>query len=211
MRICGPISVDPDHLVLSDSPSGDLHRVVAIDRTDGLSSEVLFTLTGRFSGLDMAEDGTVFVDQQNNTLEVLRINRSGGSVQRIAKAETYFLRSHTVELSGWPGHRSRSRIGPSEADVDEDEQAGNISYRHVRGNVGTDHRCRQRPRCFPARERTGEVCRNRIAFGSPHHSQDFSTRCGFNRSVGLFSGRQDPLLRQRQYRLGSFVRWRRAA
>jgi len=94
-----PISVDRDHSVLSDSPSGDLHRVVTIDRTDGISSKVLFTLTGRFSGLDMAEDGTMFVDQQNNTLQVLRINRSGGSAQRIAKAESYLLRSHTVELS----------------------------------------------------------------------------------------------------------------
>src|SRR6185295_4708888 len=72
-----PISVDRVNSVLSDTPSGDLHRVIAIDRRDGISSKVLFTLTGRFSGLDMAEDGTVFVDQQNNTLEILRINPSG--------------------------------------------------------------------------------------------------------------------------------------
>jgi hypothetical protein len=47
----------------------------------------------------MAPDGTTFVDQQNNTLEVLRINPAGGSVQRLARAETYSLKSHTVELS----------------------------------------------------------------------------------------------------------------
>jgi len=93
-----PVSVDPDHFVLSDAPSGDLHRVVAIDRSGGLSPRVLFTLTGRFSGLDMAERGTIFVDQQKNTLEILRINPSGGPVRRIASAETYLLRSHTVEF-----------------------------------------------------------------------------------------------------------------
>ena len=93
-----PVSVTPDHFVLSDAPSGDLHRVVAIDRSGGLSPRVLFTLTGRFSGLDMAERGTIFVDQQRNTLEVLRINPSGGPVQHIAKAETYLLRSHAIEF-----------------------------------------------------------------------------------------------------------------
>ena len=125
-----PVSVDSAHSILSDSPSGDLHRVVAIDRTDGVSSKVLFPLTGRFSGLDMAADGTVFVDQQNNTLEVLRINRSGGSVRHIAKTEAYFLRSHTVELSDGrvivPGVVS----GRPKTDVDEDQHAGNTSYRH---------------------------------------------------------------------------------
>src|SRR5260221_504640 len=43
-------------------------------------------------------DGTVFVDQQNNTLDVIKINPAGGPVQRVARAESYFLRSHTVEL-----------------------------------------------------------------------------------------------------------------
>jgi len=93
-----PISVDPKLSILSDSPSGDLHRVVAINRTDGISSKVLFTLTGRFAGLDMSGDGTVFVDQQNNTLDVLQIDPSGGPIHRIAKSETYLLKSHTVEL-----------------------------------------------------------------------------------------------------------------
>jgi len=93
-----PIAVDPKHSILSDSPSGDLHRVVAIDRTDGISSKVLFTLTSRFAGLDMTGDGTVFVDQQNNSLDVLQINPSGGPIRRIAKAETYLLKSHTLEL-----------------------------------------------------------------------------------------------------------------
>jgi hypothetical protein len=94
-----PVSVDRDRSILSDSPAGDLHRVVAIDRAGDSLSRALFTLTGRFSGVDMAEDGTTFVDQQNNTLEVLRINPSGGPVQRLARAETYLLKSHTVELA----------------------------------------------------------------------------------------------------------------
>jgi Tol biopolymer transport system component len=94
-----PVSVDRSHSVISDSPAGDLHQVVAIDRDGELLPRTLFTLTGRFSGIDMAEDGTTFVDQQNNTLEVLRINPSGGPVQHLARAETYLLKSHTVELS----------------------------------------------------------------------------------------------------------------
>ena len=167
---------------------------------------MLFTLTGRFSGLDMAEDGTMFVDQQNNTLQVLRINRSGGSAQRIAKAESYFLRSHTVELSdgrvivpGIVSGRPRlmltrtNKLATSLIDTAE-ETSGPITV------VGGDQRC------FPARKRTGEICGNRIAFGSAHHSQNFSTRCRFNRSVGVFSRRQNSLLCQRKHSMGNVVR-----
>jgi len=49
-----PVSVDRNHFVLSDSPTGDLHRVVAIDPSAQLAPRELFTLTSRFSGLDMA-------------------------------------------------------------------------------------------------------------------------------------------------------------
>src|SRR5262249_15535294 len=94
-----PVSADRDRFVLSDAPSGDLHRVVAIDRNREASPEPLLTLTSRFSGLDITEDGTIFIDQQNNTLDVLRIDPSGGSVQRVARTETYLLKSHTVELA----------------------------------------------------------------------------------------------------------------
>lgn len=93
-----PVSVDREHSVLSDAPAEDLHRVVAIDRKTGARPRVLFTLTGRFSGIDMADNGSIFVDQQNNTLEIVKIDPAGGSLQRIARAETYSLRSHTIEL-----------------------------------------------------------------------------------------------------------------
>src|SRR5262249_42276208 len=93
-----PVAVDRGHSILSDSPAGDLHRVVAIDPDGEHLPRTLFALTGRFSGLDIGGDGTIFVDQQNNTLEVLRIHASGGPVERLAKAETYSLKSHTVEL-----------------------------------------------------------------------------------------------------------------
>jgi hypothetical protein len=92
-----PVSVDRDGFVISDDPIGDLHRVVAIDRRGGVPRE-LFTLTGRFSGVDVAEDGTMFVDQQNNTLQILKINTADGSIEQVARSETYLLRSHTVEL-----------------------------------------------------------------------------------------------------------------
>jgi len=94
-----PVSTDRDRSVLTDVPAGDLHRIVAIDRAGRGAMRSLLTLTGRFSGIDMAEDGTIFVDQQNNTLEILRIGPSSGFVQRVAGAETYLLNSHTVELS----------------------------------------------------------------------------------------------------------------
>lgn len=93
-----PVSVDRNHFVLSDSPTGDLHRVVAIDPAAQLPPRELFTLTSRFSGLDMAQDGTVFVDQQDNTLEILKIAPSGGSIQSIARAQAYLLKSQTIEL-----------------------------------------------------------------------------------------------------------------
>ena len=93
-----PVSVDRDHSVLSDDPIGDLHRVVSMDRRGGLMPRELFTMTGRFSGLDMAGDGTIYVDQQNNALEILKINPSDGTVQHLARAETYLLKSQTVEL-----------------------------------------------------------------------------------------------------------------
>jgi hypothetical protein len=93
-----PVAVGRDDVVLSDAPAGDLHRVVSLDRSSGNLSQELLTFTGRFSGLDMSGGGEIFVDQQNNPLEILRIDPANGSARIVARAETYLLRGHTVEL-----------------------------------------------------------------------------------------------------------------
>ena len=74
MPLCGPfrwIAV----ILFSQTPQREIYTGSSRSiRRGGLSPQELFTLTGRFFGLDMAEDGTIFVDQQNNTLEVLKID-----------------------------------------------------------------------------------------------------------------------------------------
>ena len=147
-------------------------------------------MTGRFSGIDVAEDGTIFVDQQNNTLQILKINASDGSVEHVAKAKTYLLRSHTVELPDGrvivPGVVSgRPRLMLSETDklatplIDTSEEtSGPITV------VGKDLIA------FLFGSDCGKVHRPRLAAGSSHHSHDPRAGRGFNCSAGGFRRRQ---------------------
>jgi hypothetical protein len=82
-----PLAVSPDgRSVITDVKSGDLHRLVAIPREGNAPARVLFALTAPFWSVDVASDGTIYVDQCDRTAEVLSFAASGGAYETIARA-----------------------------------------------------------------------------------------------------------------------------
>ncbi len=85
-----PLAVTPDgQSVLIDLPSGNLHRIVAIPRSGTGSIRTLITLTSAPWALDAAPDGSLYVDQVNRPLEILRFPKSGGTPEVLASLEFY--------------------------------------------------------------------------------------------------------------------------
>jgi hypothetical protein len=82
-----PLAVSPDGKeALVDIPSGDLHRVVAVPM-DGRSSErTLLSLTATPHFIDAGSDGSIYVDQVDFRLEVVRTNVNGTVVERLARS-----------------------------------------------------------------------------------------------------------------------------
>jgi serine/threonine protein kinase len=61
----------------------DLYRVVRVPRDEG-SLETLFSLSVRPGTLDIALDGSIYLDQPENRREVLRFPVAGGAAERLA-------------------------------------------------------------------------------------------------------------------------------
>lgn len=85
-----PLAVTPDgESVLIDLPSGNLHRIVAIPRSGASPVRTLMTLTSLAWSLDASPDGSIYVDQVERPLEMLRLPQSGGTPEVLASSETY--------------------------------------------------------------------------------------------------------------------------
>jgi hypothetical protein len=85
-----PLAVTPDNRsVLIDLPSGNLHQIVAVPRSGSGPVEMLMTLTTAPWLMDAAPDGTVYLDQVERPLEVLRFLVTGGTPEVVASSETY--------------------------------------------------------------------------------------------------------------------------
>jgi len=85
-----PVAVTPDNRsVLIDLPSGNLHQIVAIPRSGSGPAQVLITLTIAPWVMDAWPDGTIYLDQVERPLEVLRFPVTGGTPEVIASSETY--------------------------------------------------------------------------------------------------------------------------
>lgn len=85
-----PLAVSPDdRSVLIDLPSGNLHQIVAIPRSGSEPVQVLMTLTRPPWWMDAGPDGSLYLDQVDRPLEVLRFPVSGGTPEVIAASETY--------------------------------------------------------------------------------------------------------------------------
>jgi serine/threonine protein kinase len=85
-----PLAVTLDgRSVLIDLPSGNLHRVAAIPRSGPGPVRTLMTLTSAAWSLDPGPDGSLYVDQVERPLEILRFHASGGTPEVLASTETY--------------------------------------------------------------------------------------------------------------------------
>jgi hypothetical protein len=79
-----PLAVMPDgeSVVLSD-PNGDLTRIVAISLRPPFQAKPLIDLQQQVQGMDVGPDGSIYVDQINRPVEVLRFSDLGRNVERI--------------------------------------------------------------------------------------------------------------------------------
>ena len=85
-----PLAVTLDgRSVLIDLPSGSLHRIVAIPRSGRGPAQTLVTLTSAAWSVDPAADGSLYVDQIERPLEILRFAASGGTPEVLVGVEPY--------------------------------------------------------------------------------------------------------------------------
>jgi eukaryotic-like serine/threonine-protein kinase len=85
-----PLAPTPDNRsVLIDLPSGSLHQIAAIPRSGSGPVEVLMTVTTLPWMMDAGPDGSVYLDQVERPLEVLRFPISGGTPEVVADSENY--------------------------------------------------------------------------------------------------------------------------
>jgi hypothetical protein len=101
-----PLAVTRDgRSVLIDLPSGNLHRIAAIPRSGHSPVQTLMTLTSAAWSLDPAPDGSLYVDQIERPLEILRLSASGGTPEVLADAEAYPYPSWTASPVEFPDGR----------------------------------------------------------------------------------------------------------
>jgi len=80
-----PIAMPPDdQSVYVDLGVGDLHRVIAIPRRGTGPIRTLLTLTSTPWFMDVDKDGSLYLDQGDYPLEVLRFSPSGGTPETLA-------------------------------------------------------------------------------------------------------------------------------
>ncbi len=77
--------------VLIDLPSGNLHQVVAVPRSGSGPVQVLMTLTTPPWIMDAGPDGSIYLDQVDRPLQVLRFPPSGGTPEVLATTESRAL------------------------------------------------------------------------------------------------------------------------
>ena len=75
--------------VLIDLLSGDLHQIVAIPRFGSGSPRVLMTLTQAPWTMDAGPDGSIYLDQWNRPLQILRFSTSGGAPEVLGSSPVY--------------------------------------------------------------------------------------------------------------------------
>jgi hypothetical protein len=70
-------------------PSGNLEQIVAIPRSGRGESRVLFSLTNAVFALDAGLDGSIYVDQLERPVELLRFSSQGGRSEKISTLLPY--------------------------------------------------------------------------------------------------------------------------
>jgi hypothetical protein len=87
-RVMGPrfpVAVTRDgRSVLIDVMSGSLHRITAIPRDGGTGEKLLLTTTATPWYIDASADGSLYMDQMDRPVDILRFPVSGGVPERIS-------------------------------------------------------------------------------------------------------------------------------
>jgi len=83
-----PLAPTPDNRsVLIDLPSGNLHQVVAVPRSGSGPAQVLLTLTTPPWLMDAGPDGSIYLDQVDRPMQILRYPPSGGTPEVLATTD----------------------------------------------------------------------------------------------------------------------------
>ena len=106
-----------ENAVITDLPSGNVHQLISIPRTGRGPITKLNALTVAPWGLDVGPDGTLYMDQVERPLELLRFPPSGGRPEVLASSELYtsIFIQQSVELPDGrmllpSSHMGRSRV-----------------------------------------------------------------------------------------------------
>jgi serine/threonine protein kinase len=82
-----PLAISPDgRSALVDLPSGDLHRIVAVPLDRNSVIRTLLTLTTPPLSIDVGADGSIYLDQPDTRLEVVRTAVNGAVIEHLVKS-----------------------------------------------------------------------------------------------------------------------------
>jgi serine/threonine protein kinase len=76
--------------ILAASASGDLRRILSVPINGMTPTRFLFTLTSPVFALDAQADGSIYVDQNDEPVDLVRFTPAGGHVQDIVSVRPYF-------------------------------------------------------------------------------------------------------------------------
>ena len=83
-----PVAVMPDSKsAIFGATTGPLTRVMSISIDGHAPARQLFTLTGYLESLAVGADGSIYLDQEDRPMEIVRFSPEGGRVERIASVQ----------------------------------------------------------------------------------------------------------------------------
>src|SRR5262249_4238111 len=92
------VGVNPlDGSILAGIQKGDLYQIVSIPSDGKAPTRVLLTLTQRIASIDMAPDGSLYADQYEQPLQVVRFTESVQTPETVDISPTY-MDSPVLEL-----------------------------------------------------------------------------------------------------------------
>ena len=101
-----PLAVAPDgQSVLIDLPSGNLHRVVEIPSSGASTARTLLSLTSGIWSLDEARDGSLYVDQVDRPLQMLKYPVTGGTPEVLESVENASSAAQYEQPADFPDGR----------------------------------------------------------------------------------------------------------
>ncbi len=94
------LAVDPSgHAVFVDKPDGDLHRILEVPRDGSDNARTVLTLTVGPWFMDVARDGSIYVDQVHRPSELVRFPGRGGVPELLGISPNFVSYGHGGVLS----------------------------------------------------------------------------------------------------------------